>query len=84
MEALLFRLSPMNGPPTWKVCPEELIEFYTHRSRGWHVLGRESAVFAEPIDTRSEIEQVRDSDEKRFNAAPRLWKSRRRNGSTGE
>jgi hypothetical protein len=87
MDALLFKLSSADGPPEWKVCADDWIDFYTDKKRGWILLAREAAVLAEPIDDRPAIEQVRAAEEQRWSPSSirrRRRRVRRRFGSTGE
>ena len=84
MDALLFRLTAADGPPEWKVCADDWIDFYT--DRGWFLLASEREVVNVEADDRSAIEQVRDEEVKRWGPPTRRrWRPRvKRHGTTGE
>ena len=72
MDALLFKLSPLNCAPEWKVCSDDWIGFY--KSRGWFLLVREAEVVAEAEAERMrDIAETREADETKWN---RLFKRR--------
>lgn len=81
MDALLFRLSRVrvNGPPDWKICADDWVDFY--QGRGWFLLGRESEITGQ---RSADIQAVRQAEEARW--APRhRWRRRsKRKGTTGE
>lgn len=83
-DALLFKPSPGNGPPTWLVCADDCIDFYTHPARGWFLLARQSEIEEQRT---ADIEAVREADEFKWSALSQRrrtrWRSRR-TGSTGE
>jgi hypothetical protein len=85
VDALLFRPSAVDGPPEWKICADDWIDFY--QGRGWFLLARERAIAEQRA---ADIQAVRHSDENTWAPPPlerrrHRWRVRRRRfGSTGE